>query len=238
MRTTWIIGLGCLFSMGLLLAGGCDMAACKAKAMGLKGCWAFDEGRGDVVRNSAGPNHGRIKEGLQWTDGKSGKAVGFDGKGYVLIDSAPYLNSTQYTFAAWVKLKDTGNYQYIVWRGGPTYPETNKCRNLDVWVRMDGALSGILDYRKEDEPRFLLVGSKKVADDRWHLVVCVNDGKTVRFYVDGKKDAEGALSGPLAANDMPLWIGARPANVAATGIIDEVRFFDRALTEQQVAELK
>jgi len=236
MRTTWIISAACLLSMGLLLAGGCGTAP--SKAIGLKGCWNFDDGGGDRVKNTVGPNHGRIQGGLKRTDGKSGKAVTFDGKGYVLIDSAPYLNSTQYTFAAWVRLKDTGNYQYIVWRGGPAFPEAKECRNLDIWITMEGTLSGFLDYQKEGEPRLRLEGTKKVADDQWHLVVCVNDGKTVKFYVDGKKDAEGAVAGPLATNDFPLWIGARPGDVAATGIIDEVRFFDRALTEQQVAELK
>jgi len=238
MRKTWMMGVVCLFSVGLLLAGGCGTAFDKAKAVGLKGCWTFDEGSGEGTKNTVGPNHGRIQGGLTWTDGKSGKAVRFDGKGYVRIDSAPYLSSTQYTFAAWVRLKDTGDYQYIAWRGGPTYPEDTECRNLDIWVRMDGGLSGVLDYREEGEPRFLLEGSKKVADEEWHLVVCVNDGKTVTFYVDGVKDAEGALTGPPAKNDFPLWIGARPGNVAATGIIDEVRFFDRALTQQQVAALK
>lgn len=238
MRTTWMMGVACLFSVGLLLAGGCGTALDKGKAMGLKGCWTFDEGSGEAAKNTVGPNHGRIQDGLTWTDGKRGKAVRFDGKGYVRIDSAPYLSSTQYTFAAWVRLKDTGDYQYIVWRGGPAYPEDTECRNLDIWVRMDGGLSGVLDYREEGEPRFLLEGSKKVADDQWHLVVCVNDGKAVTFYVDGVKDAEGALTGPLAKNAFPLWIGARPSDVAATGIIDEVRFFDRALTQQQVAALK
>jgi len=236
MRTMRMIGAACLLAMGLLLAGGCGAAP--GRAMGLKGYWAFDEGSGDLAKNTVGPNHGRIQDGLKWTDGKRGRAVAFDGKGYVLVDSAPYLDSAQYTLAAWVKLKDTGDYQYIAWRGGPAYPEAKECRNLDIWVRMDGGLSGILDYQKEGEERFLLEGGKKVADGQWHLVVCVNDGKTVRFYVDGKKDAEGALAGPLAANDFPLWIGARPAEVAATGIIDEVRFFDRALTQRQVAELR
>ena len=236
MRTTWMIGAAGLLAMGVLLAGGCGPAA--GKALGLKGCWTFDEGGGDVVKNAAGPNHGRIQGGLKRTDGKSGKAVSFDGKGYVLIDSAPYLNSPQYTLAAWVRLKDTGNYQYIAWRGGPAFPEDKECRNLDIWVTMEGTLSGFLDYQKEGEARLRLEGGKKVADNQWHLVVCVNDGKTARFYVDGKKDAEGALTGPLARNDFPLWIGARPGDVAATGLIDEVRFFDRALTEQQVAELK
>jgi len=232
MQTAKVIGLGCLVSMCLVLAGGCG------KAMGLTGCWTFNEGGGDVVKNAAGPNNGRIQAGLKWTDGKSGRALACDGKGYVLIDSAPYLNSTQYTFAAWVNLKDARDYQYIVWRGGPIYPEDKKCRNLDLWVMQTGVLSGLLDYKNASEPRLHIVGATKVADGRWHLVVCVNDSKTVRFYVDGKKDAEGMLMGPLATSDFPLWIGARPAGVAATGIIDEVKFFDRALTEKEVAELK
>jgi len=238
MRATGIIAVACLVSMGLLLSSGCGTALYEARAMGLKGYWTFDEGTGDGVTNAVGTNHGRIQGDLKRTDGKRGKAVAFDGNGYVLIDTAPYLGATRYTFAAWVKLKDTGDYQYIVWRGGPAFPEDTECRNLDIWIRMDGGLSGILNYQAAGETRFLLEGSKKVADDRWHLVVCVNDGKTVTFYVDGVKDAEGTLTGPLAANDFPLWIGARPSNVAATGIIDEVRFFDRALTPEQVAALK
>jgi hypothetical protein len=236
MKTTRMMGVACLLSMGLLLAGGCGTAS--AKPMGLKGCWAFDDGTGDVVTNTVGVNDGRIQGNLQWTEGKSGKALAFDGKGYVLVASAPYLNSTQYTFAAWVKLKDTGDYQYIVWRGGPAYPEATNCRNLDIWVTQGGTLSGLLDYQKQGEARLHLVGSQKVADNEWHLVACVNDGKTVAFYVDGKKDAEEALAGPLAKNDYPLWIGARPGNVVATGIIDEVKFFGRALLPQEVAELK
>jgi hypothetical protein len=231
-----MIGAACAFLMGLVLASGCGTAP--AKAVGLKGCWAFDEGSGDRVKNAVGPNNGRVEGGLKWTAGRSGKALDFDGKGYVLIESAAYLNCPQYTFAAWVRLKDTGDYQYIVWRGGPTFPEAKECRTLDIWVTTEGTLSGYFDYRKEGEPRLRLAGTKKVADGQWHRVVCVNDGKTIRFYVDGQKDAEEPMTGPLAVTDFPLWIGARPGDVAATGVIDDVEFFDRALTQDEVAAMK
>ena len=246
MRTIAMVGVVGVVAAGLLAAGGCTPPCARTDggglppchAMGVKGCWTFDEGSGDVVKNAIGPNNGRLMGGLGWTDGKTGKAVAFDGKGYVLIESAAYLNSPQYTFAAWVKLKNTSDYQYIVWRGGPKFPEDKECRSLDIWVQSDGTLSGILDYEKGGGDRMQVTGTKKVADNEWHLVVCVNDGKTVRFYVDGKKDAEGVLSGPPAKSDFPLWIGARPADVAATGIIDEVRFFERALAPDEVAALK
>ncbi len=236
MRVTRMLAAACLVSVGLVVAGGCGTAA--SKMVGLKGSWSFGEGGGDVAKNAVGFNHGQVQGGLKRTDGKSGKAILFDGKGYVLVPSESYLNSIRYTFAAWVKLEDTGNYQYIVWRGGPTFPEAKECRSLDIWVTMEGRLSGLFDYQKEGEPRLSLVGTAKVADGQWHLVVCVNDGRAVRFYVDGQKDAEGALAGPLATSDFPLWIGARPGDVAATGVIDEVRFLDRALTDHEVAELR
>jgi hypothetical protein len=233
MRT---VGLVCLIT-ALAAAGGCNSAWYQSMTMDLEGAWSFDEASGETVGNAAGPNGGTIKGGLARADGKKGKAVAFDGAGYVLIDSADYLNATQYTFAAWVKLKDTSDYQYIVWRGGPEFPEPEERRNLDIWVTMEGTLSGILDP-EDGGMRITIDGTAKVADDQWHHVVCVNDGKTVTFYVDGKKDGEATLSGPLATNDWPMWIGARPGDVAATGLIDEVRFYARALTPEQVAEME
>jgi hypothetical protein len=247
MRTTWMVGVLGAAVAGLVLASGCNPPCARTDgqggmppchAMGAKGCWTFDEGSGDAAKNAVGANNGKLMGGLGWTEGKRGKAVAFNGKGYVLVESAPYLNAPQYSFAAWVKLKDTSDYQYIVWRGGPAFPEAKECRSLDMWVTSEGTLSGILDYQKEGADRPQISGSAKVADNQWHLVVCVNSGKALRFYVDGKKDAEIELSGPLAKSDFPLWIGARPGEVAATGVIDEVRFFDRALTPEEVAELK
>lgn len=235
MRTMGIIGGACVLAIGLLLAGGCGGAT--GKAAGLKGHWAFDEAAGDLVKNAAGPNDGRIQGGLKRADGKQGKAIAFDGKGYVLIAHAACLNAPQYTFVAWVKLKDTGEHHYIAWRGGPEFPEDKECRSIDLWLTTDGRLSGYFDIQAGGS-RPQLEGAKKVADDLWHLVACVADGKKITFYVDGAKDGEVTLDGSLAKSEFPLWIGARPGDVAATGLIDEVRFFDRALAPAEIAELK
>jgi len=234
MKATWTLGLVCLMAIVPLVAGGCKEAVLKAK--GAKGYWAFD-GSGATVVNGIGTNHGQVQGDLARTEGKDGQAVAFDGKGYVRIDTAPYLSAPAYTFAAWVNLSNTGDYQYIVWRGGPDFPEMTQCRNLDIWVTMEGTLAGLLDYKNDAEPRLHLVGAATVADGKWHHVALVNDGKTATFYVDGKQDGQDTLAGPLADNDFPLWIGARPGDVAATGVIDEVIFFDRALTPDEVAAM-
>ena len=199
---------------------------------GLKGCWSFDEGSGAVAKNAAGPSDGQVPAGLKWVDGKKGKALLFNGKDYVVIKSYPCLNAPQYTIAAWTKLKETGDYQYIAWKGGPAFPEEKNCRRFDLWVDTDGAVNGILHDKDGGENHF--TGGAKIADDKWHHVALTYDGKTATLYVDGKKDAEEKPPA-LAACEHDLWIGARPEGVCATGIIDEVRFYARALTAAEVA---
>ena len=78
-------------------------------------------------------------------------------------------------------------------------------------------------------------GSTDIADDAWHHVALTYDGKVIALYVDGKKEHELTPQSPLAKNDHDLWIGGRPEGVAATGIIDEVRFYTRALSAEEEA---
>ncbi|MDE0681542.1 MAG: hypothetical protein OXI63_01385, partial [Candidatus Poribacteria bacterium] len=38
-------------------------------------------------------------------------------------------------------------------------------------------------------------------------------------------------------SESPIWIGARPGNVAATGLFDEVGFFTEALSEDELNDV-
>ena len=47
---------------------------------GLVGHWTFDERKGAIARDvSGGDNHGTIKGGANWSEGKIGGALEFDG---------------------------------------------------------------------------------------------------------------------------------------------------------------
>jgi hypothetical protein len=238
MRGTMMLAAVALLAFaGCQSTGGGGAAAPAPAAAGdadLKGCWSFDEGSGAVAKNAAGPSDGQVPAGLKWVDGKKGKALLFNGKDYVVIKHAPCFNAPQYTIAAWTKLKDTGDYQYIAWKGGPAFPEEKNCRRLDLWLESDGSVSGIV-HDKEGTENHLACGAK-VADDKWHHVAMTYDGKAVTIYVDGKKGAEEKPPA-LATCEHDLWIGARPEGVCATGLIDEVRFYTRALTAAEVAVL-
>ena len=68
-------------------------------------------------------------------------------------------------------------------------------------------------------------GKTVIADDKWHHISKVYDGK-----IDGEMPSGGTLD----TSKSPIWLGARPGNVAATGLFDEVGFFTEALSEDEI----
>jgi len=201
------------------------------KSEGLKGYWSFDEGKGSVGKNAVGENHAIVQPDLKWVDGKRGKAIQYDGENYVVIPHDDFFNAVNFTICAWVKLQQTYDYHYIVWKDGIQWPEEGPGRRIDIWVEMTGPVTVMWNY--EDR----LDGRKVVTDNKWHHIAEVCDGRSIKLYVDGTLDGQAELSGKLPLNQLPMWIGARPGGVAAKGIIDELRFYDHALPEEEIKAL-
>ena len=76
-----------------------DLATCV-------GMWLFDEGKGDVAKDSSGnQNDGTLKNGPKWVTGKSGTALEFDGiDDYVEIPDSASLRVQSFTLSAWINL--------------------------------------------------------------------------------------------------------------------------------------
>jgi hypothetical protein len=233
MRSTILICIGLFIVVGLMTSDA------QGAEMELAGAWLFDEGGGKEVKDSVGSNHGETEGDLKWADGKFGKALEFPGQGdsYVNIPYHEALDSDPYTITAWTKLENTGGYQYIAWQNGLTWPEPHAMRHTDIWVNQPGNV--VIMWSFEGGGAYGRIdGKAAVADGSWHHVAKSSDGKTMRLFIDGKLDGEAPIGGKLVANgEDPLWIGARPGNVAATGIFDEVGFFAKALSEDELAEV-
>lgn len=227
-----IISVACV----ALVAAAITVGGCALPDPALKGHWSFDEGSGLVAANAAGPAAAQVPAALKWVDGKKGKAVLFNGKDFVVVKHSEEFNSPQYTVAAWTKLKNTGDHHYIIWKAGPEFPEAENARRFDLWTSLDGIVNGLM-HGKAGLEETHIQGATDIADDKWHHVALTYCGKIVTLYVDGKKEAELTPEGPLAKNKHDLWIGGRPEGVVATGAIDDVRFYSRALSAEEVAAL-
>ena len=94
----FVLIFGCLLT---------DISSAKIDPKTVAAAWLFDEGAGDVARDSSkNRNHGKVMKGAKWdAKGKFGKALSLDGKeAYVEVPSSPSLDITeQITLAGWVK---------------------------------------------------------------------------------------------------------------------------------------
>jgi len=74
----------------------------------------------------------------------------------------------------------------------------------------------------------------------WHHVVATWDGKQLRMYLDGELQAERNRVGLPNPNPYPVMIGnfeypsCHGGNFG--GLIDEVRIYNRAITEREVVD--
>jgi hypothetical protein len=78
-------------------------------------------------------------------------------------------------------------------------------------------------------------GTSPIPADRWSDVAVTYDGATLRLYVNGRQVSSRAATGIIQTPTNPLWIGGnRPYGEHFQGLIDEVRVYDRALSQNEI----
>jgi len=84
--------------------------------------------------------------------------------------------------------------------------------------------------------------SYPIDNDIWYHIVCLWDGSVMEMYIDGDLVSEIPFSGPLSTNDEGNTLGANytpplgdPDHICTfNGAIDEVRIYNRALSEPEI----
>lgn len=96
-----------------------------------------------------------------------------------------------------------------------------------------GDISGTIDFIQKQEDK------SWTSDGKWHLATGVFTEDTMTLYVDGKEIATGSHT---ATTETVKWVslGCHDRNTTTDnfkGALDDLRLYDVALTEEQVAEL-
>jgi hypothetical protein len=200
--------------------------------------WKFDEGGGMTAYDSAGDNHGTVCGDADWTAGKIGGALSFDGwDDFVRVEHDDSLNITgDITISAWVYFARGGRYQAMV----------TKCRG-------SGRQNNPFDFRTSTsaEPDLAFVRADANGHERvystenmslgeWHHVLVRVENNVPDFYVDGvitRKYADTVFTRTPTGNTEPLLIGCRSDGLDFKGLIDEVMIFDRALSAEEIGVL-
>jgi hypothetical protein len=210
---------------------------------GLVGYWKFDESAttSGAVDSSGNGNDGTYYGNASTSAGKFGNGYESDGNtDWVEISDSSELNTygSDFTVSAWINLDNynssnssvifgrftegAGMELKIIGEGG-TYPHKIA---LKTWSSDDQNLFG-----EQDVP----LGS-------WHHVTAVYDisKQTGTLYLDGEIDASAALSphDNLASHNAHIGIDSRDeTGYDIDGQIDEVRVYNRALSQDEVKKL-
>lgn len=201
---------------------------------GLVGYWRFEEGPGSVLQDYSGKaNHGVLKNGPTWVDGKIGGALEFDGTDDYVEVSAPSgksLDPDYITMIMWVK------FDNMPYDGEIALNKEGKYRMIAQDVD-DSHLS--IRYQTTDTGWVdgILIGDTALSADTWYCVAATYGGSKWKLYLNGESDGETSESGTLVSNDNALHIGSRITDNYFDGIIDEVRIYNRALSAAEIAAI-
>ncbi len=201
----------------------------------LVGYWKFDECSGNTTADSSGNgNTGALIDGPVWVDGKFGKALSFDGvDDYVRIEASSSLGVTsQVTVEAWVSAQayvdSVGDNSHIVsrtdWNGGSIY-------TLNIYGGTHRVAYAVNQY-PDQQP-----SESDLPLNTWTHIAMTYDGSRVQFYMNGQPDGSYALSGPIQVTTKWLAIGCDSYGSTwahFNGIIDEVRIYNSALSQQEI----
>ncbi len=179
-----------------------------------------------------------IKGKTKWADGKFGKAFDCDGSNWVDAGQlGDFDNKDTFSYGCWIKPKGNAN-------GAPIakMEDGNSYRGYDM-LFSNGVLS--VHIINTWPTNAIKVNTKAtLKKDEWQHVFVTYDGSNkaagVKIYFDGKPQEwtieQDRLSATIRTKS-PLHLGRRNPGGGFNGLIDEVRLFDRALSESEVLAL-
>jgi hypothetical protein len=194
----------------------------------LIGFWKFDEGFGGSSLDFSGHgNHATLGGNPQWVEGVSNYALDLGGSDYVVIDGVvDDITTTDITLNAWIKTTQTSEGNIFT------------CNDsASAHPFMFGIDSGNLYVNEVND-----VGDfpPAVNDGRWHMVTYVRDGSRGYIYIDavqaGTYNAGFSLDTATRWSIGQEWDNTTPSDFFA-GTVDDVRFYNAALTQAEIAEL-
>ena len=236
----------CLMGLAIgLIVCFCLISLVNASDEGLVAYYSFDEGEGNVLHDDSGNSNDGTIYGAKWVEGKYGKALSFDGiNDYVEVPDDSDLDITNaITLEAWINpaiSPQEGGAPILAkgyGSGGEVYAVDTEFGNdlrFFIWNPLK-----VIAYT-------CVVGNWFSSDkvNKWRYVTATYDTSkgVVKIYENGNiiKTCTNFPTSSMKTNDHIVSIGSRESSKTSgydlnfNGIIDEVRIYNRALTEDEI----
>jgi hypothetical protein len=203
----------------------------------------FDEGTGTIAYDLSGYNAiGTLYNGVQWVDGKMGKALSFDGVDDYLQINTQYTSNNPLTLCGWFSIIGDGTDRVghderepLIDRGGEAFALKRHQSGSKAFVGSNNPSGTGAGWYGVNN--VLLPGSG------W-LFLCgsVDESRFLRLYINGINQSLIRLNGsnPLGRDNLAsgvTWIGDIGSYSRFYGYADEVRIYNRALSDAEIQVL-
>ncbi|HLP50638.1 MAG TPA: immunoglobulin domain-containing protein [Chitinophagales bacterium] len=203
------------------------MPAAPVSSTGLVAYYPAVNINGEFYKDFSASNMGNpgITGGM--TSGPDRNGNGFDafsfpgGGSYLTIGSNPAIASftNQITIACWFKSNVIAGSQRLI--------DKNSSNNFLMDLYQSRLRVIILGNAYHTTP--------VLNSSTWYHAVCTYDGATVKIYINGALVLSTAATGNIANNTAPLRFGADQSGAnTLNGFMDEIRIYNRALTESEI----
>jgi hypothetical protein len=225
MTTKRISRFLCIASV--FVAGSLKLHAQLALNDGLVGFYPFS---GNANDESGNGRHGTVSGVVGTNDrfGQPGKAYVFGGDGdHVVVSPAPNFWSTgTFSFSCWIRIAP----------GGSSQPRILHNKTLDVALTETTGNPQIFFGGAATDG---IATTNRLKSNFDYHVAGTYDGSKMMLFVNGFIEAQAVVNWSLQASALPLGIGRNLETTGDwfSGVIDDVRLFNRALTKVEIEQL-
>lgn len=212
----------------------------------LEAYWKFDEtSQGSDAADSSGDSHTGLpfgtgggpnfEEAAPSTSFPNTRSAEFNGTDqFLVVPDHAELNTTTFTIAMWVKFDAlSGAYRTLVgkWHVGVKEQylvQLNNNNRIAFWTG-NGTSGGATN----------LESTLPLSADTWYHVTAIVEGTSKRLYINGTDNSYSHTGTAPGASDIELTIGSKRSNGGSyfeflNGNLDDLRFYDRALSEEEI----
>jgi len=224
---------------------------CEPIPLGLSGFWPGD-GNGNELHRSL---NAQMLHGATFAPGRVGNAFKFDGHaacariaapgsltGSLTSEASPEpgIQEQVFAFGAWVKLDIRGKPGMMtILDNLPTLVNTGERLVIDPEDHFRFCFRGASAQDCMNGQSATVVSRTRVVAGKWFHVMGVKSLGKISIYVDGNLEATGTSNTTTRKTGTgDLYIGGNPTdNTFFGGLIDEVVFYERALSEKEVRQI-